>query len=512
MSLHLYNTLTKKKEKCTPFTEGRVTIYTCGPTVYSRPHIGNYASFLMADLLCRWLEVLGLQVTHVKNITDVGHLVADSSADASGEDKIERKAREEKIDPLLIAQKYADAYLNDERSLGMREPEFRPRATETIQEMIAIIRILLKSSHAYETEDGIYFSVQSFPGYGKLSGNTLANLGKLEEGVRVELAETKRHPADFALWKKCVGVNAIHILRWNFPSGERIGGAGEDPSAGFPGWHIECSAMSTKFLGERIDIHTGGEDNIFPHHECEIAQSECASSAPFVRYWMHKRRVNFANEKMSKSLGNVLSLDDIKERGFSPLDLRFFFLSTHYRSHTQFTWKGLEDAKKSRLKISEWIANKPWNELLGTSKERGESLLELRNMIQDWNDRFILAMNDDLNAPAAIAVIFEAISGSRLRGHWSVECQELLSNFMRMLEASFACFSIESFSVPVEIQNLAHQREQYRLAGDYAQSDALRAELLKRGFVIEDTVSGPKVVPRASSGISLEEPLQNASC
>src|SRR3989344_3497973 len=281
MNLVLFNTLTKAKEKFSPLEERRAKIYTCGPTVYSRPHIGNYASFLMADLLCRWLEVLGLQVTHVKNITDVGHLVADSSADASGEDKIERRAREEKSDPLLIAKKYADEYLEDEYALAMREPEYRPRATETIKEMIVIIQKLLENDHASAPADGIYFSVQSFPEYGKLSGNTLANLGKLAEGVRVELTETKRHPADFALWKKCVGANEIHILRWNFLSGERMSGAGEDSSAGFPGWHIECSAMSTKFLGDNIDIHTGGEDNIFPHHECEIAQSECAFGKPF---------------------------------------------------------------------------------------------------------------------------------------------------------------------------------------------------------------------------------------
>src|SRR3989344_505082 len=480
MVLHLYNTLTKEKEKFTPFKEGRVAIYTCGPTVYSRPHIGNYASFLMADLLCRWLEVLGFQVTHVKNITDVGHLTADSSADSSGEDKIERRAREENIDPLLIAKKYADEYLRDERSLGMREPEFRPRATETIHEMIAMIQKLLKSGHAYETSDGIYFSVQSFPGYGKLSGNTLANLGKLAEGVRVELAETKRHPADFALWKKCVGANAIHILRWNFSSGERVSGAGEDPSAGFPGWHIECSAMSIKFLGERIDIHTGGEDNIFPHHECEIAQSECAFGVPFVRYWMHKRRVNFANEKMSKSLGNVLSLDDIKERGFSPLDLRFLLLSTHYRSHAQFTWKGLEDAKKARHRIGEWLHD-----------VRSASEHQKMNGIDAYREQFFAAMNDDLNVSAALAAVFDLLSASRSAN--ALGGDDLLS-FCLLIERTFACFELESFAIPEDILALAEDREQYRLAGDYAQSDALRAELLKRGFVIEDTVSGPKVV------------------
>ncbi|HLD08258.1 MAG TPA: class I tRNA ligase family protein, partial [Candidatus Peribacterales bacterium] len=205
MPLVLFNTLTKQKEKFVPLEKGKVKIYTCGPTVYGRPHIGNYASFLMADLLRRVLEFSGYEVTHVKNITDVGHLTADSAADAGGEDKIEKKAREEKLDPLLIAERYTKEYLADEKALNMVEPEFRPRATETIKEMIAIIQTLLKKGNAYETRDGIYFAIESFPGYGKLSGNTLANLGKLEEGVRIELKETKKHPADFALWKKCVG-------------------------------------------------------------------------------------------------------------------------------------------------------------------------------------------------------------------------------------------------------------------------------------------------------------------
>lgn len=478
-------------------------MYTCGPTVYGRPHIGNYASFLMADLLRRWLEVSGFKVTHVKNITDVGHLTADGAADAAGEDKIEKKAREEKLDPLLIAQRYTNEYLEDEKALNMVEPQFRPRATETIKEMITIIQTLLKNGHAYETEDGIYYSVLSFPRYGKLSGNTLANLGKLQEGVRIDLKETKKHPADFALWKKCVGENAKHVLRWSFKKGDptslraaELRGAEEDPSAGFPGWHIECSAMSTRFLGQEIDIHTGGEDNIFPHHECEIAQSEGAAGKPFVRFWVHKRRVNFSDEKMSKSLGNVLSLSDIEGRGFSPLDLRYLFLSGQYRSHTQFSWKGLEDAKKARFKISEWIENKPWNELLGTRKEREESLLELKTMIQDWSDRFASAMDDDLNTPVALAVVFEAISGSRLRGHWSVECQNMISKFMTDIESTFGCFAAEQIHIPSDIIELADKREQSRKIGDYEASDVLRKELEKRGYLVKDTPEGPKITQK----------------
>jgi len=518
MSLHLFNTLSKKEEEFVPLEKGKVKMYTCGPTVYGRPHIGNHSSFLMADLLRRWLEVSGYKVTHAKNITDVGHLVADANADAGGEDKVERQAKAENVDPLTIAKKYTEQYLEDEAALNMIEPEFRPKATETIAEMIAIIQKLIEKGGAYETEDGIYFSVWSFTDYGKLSGNTLDKLGKLqpsprfaelrpasqpsprlrpagEEGVRVELKESKKHPADFALWKKCVGENAEHILRWSFPSGERVTTEGEDHEAGFPGWHIECSAMSQKHLGDQLDIHTGGEDNIFPHHECEIAQSEGASLAgkPFVKYWLHKRRVNFASEKMSKSLGNVLSLPDIIERGFSALDLRYFFLSSHYRSHTQFTWKGLEDAKKARVKIVEWI------EECGTSVsdvQAGTGDFD----IQKFQERFTDAMNNDLNTPEALAVVFDCMAWSRQEVSGIRYQVSELHKFVEMVEKTFGCFQSESVEVPDDIQKLVDDRETARKAGDYATSDKLRDEVQKRGFVLEDLPKGVKVVPEGRRG------------
>ncbi len=522
MSLHLFSTLTKKKEAFTPITKGKALMYTCGPTVYGRPHIGNYASFLMADLLRRWLEVIGFSVAHVKNITDVGHLVADSSADAGGEDKIEKVAKRDKAvscelgavsmeDVIGVARRYEEEYLADEEALHMVEPEARPRATETIKEMISIIQTLLKSGHAYEAPDAIYYSVEAFEGYGKLSGNTLANLSKLEKGVRIEVKDTKKHPADFALWKKCVGENAEHVLRWSFPEGKQVSGGGEDPGAGFPGWHIECSAMSVRLLSETvqwseknakfemrnskdalIDIHTGGEDNIFPHHECEIAQSEAAFGHPFVKYWLHKRRVNFANEKMSKSLGNVLSLSDIEERGFSALDLRFFFLSSHYRSHTNFSWKGLEDARKARLRVSEWVGEVGGTAVLDVRKESEES-----EESEEFTQRFTQAMNDDLNTPEALAVVFEVMAWSRQQDNKTTGQQDnSLRDFCEMLEQTFGCFASESFEVPDEVTKLAEEREEARRAGDYARSDELRDAVKERGFVIEDLPEGPRVVPQ----------------
>ena len=470
-------------------------MYTCGPTVYGRPHIGNYSSFLIADLLRRWLEVEKFEVLHVKNITDVGHLVADQDA---GEDKIEAQARKEKAekagkaekaeklqaqDVIGIARKYEAEYLEDENALNMLEPFARPRASETIPEMIAIIQALMKKDHAYETADGVYFAVSSFPGYGKLSGNTLANLGKLDSGVRIALKDSKKHPADFALWKKRIGEHASHILHWDSPWGD-----------GFPGWHIECSAMSTKYLGEQIDIHTGGEDNIFPHHECEIAQSEGANGKQFVRYWIHKRRVNFASEKMSKSLGNVLTLPEIVEKGFHPLDLRYFLLSGHYRSHTQFTWKGLEDARKARLKILEWMDGGTGGAALRAAQSQSvenQEAIEAKAFVE----RFRAAMNDDLNTPEALAVIFEAMTWSR-----GVGVTPALQEFISVVQKTFGCFESEVVTVPDEVQKLAQEREKARASGEYEKSDALRKDILERGFVLEDHKDGPKIVPKGRRG------------
>lgn len=434
-------------------------MYTCGPTVYGRPHIGNYSSFLMADILARWLEVNGNKVTHVKNITDVGHLVADQD---EGEDKIEKQAKKEKINPLDVARKYEAEYLEDEKSLNMREPEHRPRATETIKEMIEIVQVLVDKGNAYETEDGIYFSVQTFAPYGALSGNTLDNL---DAGKRVEVSEDKKHPADFALWKKCVGENADHILRWDSPWGE-----------GFPGWHIECSAMSTKFLGEQIDIHTGGQDNIFPHHECEIAQSECASGKkPFVRMWVHRRRIDMGKEKMSKSLGNILTLTNIEEMGYSALDLRYYFLSVHYRTNLKFTEKGLSDSHKARRKIVEFMKE------VEESEESEES--------EEWSDKFDNAMNSDLNAPEALAVVFDTMTWSRSEGSPGA-----LKKFASKVRSTFGCFEPEeSAEVPAKVQELLDQRQAARDGKDFEASDQLRDKIRDLGWEVRDENGGQNV-------------------
>ncbi len=480
MSLQLYNTYSKKEETFTPLKPGEVTMYTCGPTVYGRPHIGNYSSFLMADLLRRWLEAgHGYKVKHVKNITDVGHLLHDAD---HGDDKIQKQAEKEKIHPLEIARRYTDMYLADEKELNMMEPFARPRASEYVKQMLAIIRTLLEKGNAYETEDGIYFSVESFKKYGMLSGNTLENLSA---GSRIEVDEKKKHPADFALWKKTVGDNGRHVLRWNFSDGELSHSEGEDPKSGFPGWHIECSAMSSSLLGEQIDLHTGGEDNIFPHHECEIAQSECASGHQFVRLWLHKRRIDLGDAKMSKSLGNVLTLPDIASKGFSAADLRYYLLSVHYRTNLKFTERGLEDAHKARKKIVEWMQAVRSGE---TNGPMGTPLRPSGFEGQAWSNgemvKFGEAMDSDLNTPAALASVFEVMNAYYRDGTTN---KKEMSDFAALVANTFGCFEPEDANIPAKVLKLVEARKQARATKDFIESDRLRDQIKALGYEVRDS-------------------------
>ena len=479
MSLVLYNTITKKEEEFQPLSKDEVLMYTCGPTVYGRPHIGNFSSLLLGDLLRRWLEVSGYTVKHVINITDVGHLAGDDQADAQGEDKIEREAKkgvgDSELTPqdvLAVAEKYTQEYLADDKALNMLEPFARPKATETIPEMIQMIEVIIKKGHAYETEYGVYFAVQTFEHYGRLSGNTIDNL---TAGARIDIDEQKRHPADFALWKKCVGVNAQHVLRWPSPWGD-----------GFPGWHIECSCMSKKFLAERIDIHTGGEDNIFPHHECEIAQSECAGGSPFVGYWVHRRFIDMGDTKMSKSLGNVLNLDDIHSMGYSPADLRYLLLSVHYRTNLKFTEKGLSDAHKARRKIVEWMEE----------VQSEKCTVQNTEEIQKFVDAFTNAMNADLNTPAALAVVFDVMSWSRSQTTATDDAMSALKTFVATVQKTFGCFEPEGdSSLPEAVQTLLDERSAARVEKNFEESDRLRDAIRDAGYEVRDNGDEQVVKP-----------------
>lgn len=492
MALRLYNTLSKKEQDFVPLDPAgkRVTMYTCGPTVYGRAHIGNLSSFLLADFLRRWLEAgHDYNVIHVKNITDVGHLVADRD---SGEDKIEKQAREEfgsitHETVLKVARSYESLYRNDEAMLNMLEPFQRPRASEFVDHMKTMIEALLEKGFAYATQDGIYFDVMSKTRtpYGTLSGNTLDNL---TAGSRVEVNEQKRNHADFALWKFCVGQNEHHALRWESP--------GEGHPEGFPGWHIECSAMSRAILGDTLDLHTGGEDNIFPHHECEIAQSESVTGKPFVKTWLHRRRIDLEGEKMSKSLGNVVTISDILARGYDATDLRFYFLSVHYRTNLKFSWKGMDDAKDARRKISDAFSKV--DARLREGGVRSETDVMAKDIERETNE-FRESLDADLNTPAALATLFAVTKiintlESAAAPSYSDADLGALKTFIDLARATFGCFdSMGDVHVPIDVQQLLDARTAARTAKDFAESDRLRGEIEKRGFTVKDTAKGQEL-------------------
>ena len=325
--LKIYNTLTRNKEDFKPIREGKVSMYSCGPTVYNYAHIGNLRTYIFMDIFRRVLRYDGYKIKGVMNITDVGHLMSDAD---DGEDKMAKASREQKKTPLEIAQFYTSVFFEDLSKLNIGRPEVIAKATEHIQDMISYVSQLVDKGYAYEIDDGIYFDISKFEGYGKLSR---LNLEEQQAGARVEVNSQKRHPADFALWKKA---EPGHIMQWDSPWGR-----------GYPGWHIECSAMSRKYLGMPFDVHTGGVDHIPVHHENEIAQNEALTGKQSVNYWVHGEFMLVDNGKMSKSLGNTYRISDLEDRGYRALDFRYFCLNTHYRKKLNFTFEGLDAAKSA---------------------------------------------------------------------------------------------------------------------------------------------------------------------
>ncbi len=382
MALVIYNTLTRQKEEFKPIHEGLVGMYVCGPTVYSDSHIGHGKSYVSFDVIVRYLRYLGNKVLYIQNITDVGHLLDD------GEDRMLKQSKIEKVHPMQIAETITRSYFDDMDKLGVLRPDISPRASGHIIEQIEMVKQLLAKGFAYEVNGSVYYDVQKFKKYGKLSGRVL---DEAVEGTRVESRSEKRHPADFALWKKA---ESGHIMHWLSPWGE-----------GFPGWHIECSAMSMKYLGETFDIHGGGMDNQFPHHECEIAQSEAATGKPFVKYWIHNNLVTVNGKKMSKSLGNFVTLKDAFKK-YDPLVVRFFILQSHYRSTLDFSEQALEASEKGFERIKN-VRNRLGEEI---EKRKNGSVSFVG--IEDYQNRFEEAMNDDFNTPQAIAVLQEFVSAT----------------------------------------------------------------------------------------------------
>ncbi len=481
--LSLYNTLTKTKEEFKPIHKGKVGIYTCGPTVYDYIHIGNLRSYLTADTLRRYLEYLGYEVRHIKNITDVGHLTEDDLAQGdSGEDKMIKKAQETKKTPDEIAAFYEKYFHKTEKEMNILSAHFFPKATLHIDQMIKLIKMLLKKGYAYEVKGNVFYDVTKFKNYGQLSGNTLT---KLKVGARLEEHPDKKNSWDFALWLKAP---KEHLMKWNSPWGK-----------GYPGWHIECSAMSTEYLGDTFDIHTGGEDNIFPHHEAEIAQAEGATGKKFVNYWLHTRHLLVDGEKMSKSKGNFYRLEDIKKKGFTAMDLRLLLLSSHYRSPLNFTWKGMKQARKNRQKIEEFLRRL---EKIARVNNKNKSVLSNKNKdekIKKINDnfqqKFEQALNDDLNTPLALSTLYEWINEiNKLINQNKIKAetaQTILSLWKKINHILGLKISLtKEKKIPSKVLNLAQEREEARRKKNFVQADELRNKINQAGYSIEDTAQG----------------------
>ncbi|MGB9743373.1 MAG: cysteine--tRNA ligase [Minisyncoccales bacterium] len=462
MPLKIYNTLTRKKEIFKPLKNKRVGLYSCGPTVYDYDHLGHAWTYTQTDLLRRVLEYNGYKVKHVLNITDVGHLTSDAD---TGEDKMEKSAKEKKKSVWEIADYFIKIYFANRKKLNLLEPQIVCRATDHIPEMINLIKQIWKNGYAYQIDDGVYFAVQKFKKYGQLSGNTLE---KLKAGARVGVNPQKKHPADFALWKFTLpGIK--RQMEWDAPWGR-----------GFPGWHIECSAMSMKYLGKTFDIHTGGEDNIFPHHESEIAQSEAATGKKFVRFWFHTKFLKIEGEKMSKSLKNFLTIADLEKKHFSGLALRYLFLTGHYRSPFNFTWRGLQAAQNTLNKLYQLISEfKPAN---------FNSLTKKAAKIKLYQKEFLNYINDDLNIPQALALMWQIIKSNHLS---SQEKYQLILNFDRVFGLKLT--QIKKSVVPQTIIKLAQLREKYRQQKNWIKADAIRKKIEKMNYQIEDTPQGFKI-------------------
>jgi len=478
--MRLYNTLTKSKQEFKPLNKGKVSIYTCGPTVYDYIHIGNLRSFVTADILRRYLEYSGYEVRHIKNITDVGHLTQDDIAQAdTGEDKIAKKALAEKKTPEEIAKFYTEAFHRDEDEMNILRAHYFPKATAHIPQMIKIIKTLVKYGNAYEKNGNVFFDVTSFKDYGKLSGNTLDNL---KVGALLEEHTDKKHPWDFALWLKA---DPKHLLQWD-----------SSWSRGYPGWHIECSAMSMEYLGNTMDIHTGGEDNIFPHHEAEIAQSECATGKKFVNFWVHTRHLLVEGEKMSKSKGNFYTPQDITRKGFDPMHLRLLYLSSHYRKNLDFSWKAMEQAKANYKRIAEWVGK-----LKNTINQKTEPVNPDAEKDYSFKEQLIApfesAMDDDLNTSLALAQLFQVITITNIllsdKAVGYKKAKEILEAFEKMNKVFGLKFPEKETEIPKVVKKLANERLAARKNKNFKKADELRKEIEKREYQIEDADGSYKI-------------------
>lgn len=455
--LHLWNTRTRALETFEPLHSPKVGMYTCGPTVYGALTLGNWRKYINDDVLDRTLRFLGYTVTHVTNITDVGHLVGDGDV---GDDKVEREAAKRAKTAWDVAREYEQLFLDGLEAFHIRRPEVLPRATDHISEQIALVEELERKGFTYRTSDGIYFDTAAFPAYGALSGQKLEDK---EAGARVEVNSEKRNASDFALWKFSPEGTQRH-MEWPSPWG-----------IGFPGWHIECSAMSVQYLGQPFDIHTGGVDHIPVHHENEIAQSEAATGVPLARFWVHSEFLLVDGGRMGKSLGNGYTIEDLQTRGFDPLDYRWFVLGAQYRSKLNFTWEGLGAAKSALSKLK--TAYLSWGSDSGSVLEQLEA-------------GFRAALEDDLNTPKMLAIVWELVKSEAA----AADKRATLLAFDDVLGLNISDWKQEELVIPPSIRALAEARWQSRLEKNWPESDRLRMELAALGWVMKDGGEGYELV------------------
>ena len=456
MELKLYNTLSRQKEVFKPIDEKTVRIYTCGPTVYYFAHVGNLRSYLFMDNLRRVLKYNNYELKHAMNITDVGHLVSDAD---EGEDKMMKAARRENKNPYEIAEFYMNRFLEDLEKLNVSKPEIICRATEHIKDMEEYVQKIIENGYAYETKDTIYFDTSKLDKYGVLSN---IKIDEQKAGARVEFDNEKRNVTDFALWIKAP---ENHIMKWDTFWGKC-----------YPGWHIECSAMSRKYLGELFDIHTGGIDHIPIHHENEIAQSKGYSGHIPANWWMHCEFLLVDGGKMSKSLNNIYTLEDLKNKGFSPLDYKMFTFTSHYRNKLNFTWDSLEAAKVALSRLKD-----------GYQKHAEGTEDVSDDVINEYEVRFHEAINDDLNMPQAMSVVWDVVKNPVK----SKKFAELLRKFDQVLGVKID--EKEEVELPKEIEDIIEERKQARADKDWAKSDELRDKLFDLGYVVKDTKNGMEV-------------------
>lgn len=471
--LKVYNTLTRTKEAFYPLDERRVKIYACGPTVYDYAHIGNLRTYVFEDVLRRTLELKGYEVFHIMNVTDVGHLTSDAD---TGEDRVEMSASRRGESAWKTAEFFAEAFFKDIGTLNIKRPHVFPRATQHIDEMIELVQRLERKGFTYVTSDGVYFDTSRFENYGELTGQEAETL---LPGARIEPNPEKRNPRDFALWK-FTPTGVARQMEWDSPWGR-----------GFPGWHIECSTMAMKYLGDTIDIHCGGVDHMPIHHTNEIAQSEAATGKEFVRHWFHCNHMIVEGERMAKSLGNFITLSEVVAKGYPTQALRLTYLTSHYRSQQNFTWRSLDASQKN------------WESLVGVLQRvalaAGEDDAGLDELIESTRLRFLDAIYDDLNTPKALAAVFTFVKevnkllaergvgrkGAQRIFNLLVEIDQILG--LGLKEA------IEDRRIPGEILDMIVRREEARKNGEYGVADDIRAELGRRGYIVEDTLEGPLV-------------------